>query len=313
MVASNHSLEHEEAGEMRIPRRFLPPTTLLTAFEAAARTGSFTRAGLELDLTQSAVSRQIRALEEQLGASLFVRERQSARLTQAGECYARDIRAALRHIGGASMGIRANPQGYTLNLAVLPSFAGRWLMPRIGRYFASDPGITIHFFSRSEPFDFDNEAFDAAIHFGRPPWRDANSVEFLKETVVPMTSPALARQYSLRGPADLLSAPLLVLSSRPDAWERWFQANEVFCDTVHGPVFDQFETIGRAARAGLGVGLLPEFLFTEELQRGELVPVTDSRGESLESYHFAWPTSKAANKSIASFRDWLLGEASKDG
>lgn len=296
---------------MRIPRRFLPPTALLMAFEAAARTGSFTRAADELNLTQSAVSRQIRALEDQLGAELFVRERQSVRLTEAGEGYAREIRAALRHIGGASLSIRATPNKASLNLAILPTFGGRWLMPRIGGFLQAHPDITVHFFTRMEPFEFEAEPFDAAIHFGHPAWRNADSIQLMRETVLPLAAPSLARGARYESAEDLLAAPLLHLSSRPDAWERWFGANGVYCEVLHGSVFDQFETIAQAARAGLGVALLPQFLFTEEVERGALVPVWRAPMESDEGYHLVWPTSKADNRALRVFRDWIRREAAE--
>ncbi|GGE01354.1 hypothetical protein GCM10011390_20280 [Aureimonas endophytica] len=133
---------------MQTPRRLLPSIGLLSAFEASARTGSFTAAARELNLTQSAISRQIRALEEQLGVELFLRERQTVRLTPAGEAYARDIREALRRISAASLNLRANPFGGTLNLAILPTFGTRWLAPRLPDFLARHPGITINLATR---------------------------------------------------------------------------------------------------------------------------------------------------------------------
>jgi DNA-binding transcriptional LysR family regulator len=298
---------------MKIPRRFLPPTAVLAAFEAAARTGSFTRAAEEVDLTQSAVSRQIRGLEEQLGAELFVRERQAVRLTQAGECYAREVRSALRHIGGASMSIRANPAGTSLSLAVLPAFGNRWLIPRVGRFLAAHPDITIHFHTRAEPFEFEREPFDAAIHYGHPAWLNAESVPLMNEFVTPMASPEVANARAYGGPEDLLAAPLLVLSSRADGWERWFATHGVFYNAIYGPVFDQFETLARAALAGLGVALLPTFLFEEEVRRGALVPLLDMKTQSEDGYHFVWPTNKGANRTMLVFRDWIVREAQQSG
>ena len=112
---------------MQIPRRLLPPIHALHAFEAAARTGSISNAARELDLTQSAVSRQIKGLEDQLGLELFVRDKQTIRLTLAGQSYARDIREALRRVSTASLNIRANPLGGSLTLGILPTFGTRWL------------------------------------------------------------------------------------------------------------------------------------------------------------------------------------------
>src|SRR6478609_3312214 len=138
---------------MLTSRRFLPSTALLSAFEAVSRTGSVTAAAKELDLTQSAVSRQIKTLEEQLGVELFIRERQTVRLTLAGDGYAREIREALRRISSASLNLRANPYGGTLNLAILPTFGTRWLAPRLGRFLSQNPGVTINLVTRLSPFD----------------------------------------------------------------------------------------------------------------------------------------------------------------
>jgi DNA-binding transcriptional LysR family regulator len=306
-------LVHTDTGyHMIIPRRFLPPTAMLAAFEAAARTGSFTQAAAELNFTQSAISRQIRALEDRLGAELFVRDRQKVILTGAGLSYAREIREALRHIGAASLAIKANPHVMTLNLAMPPTFGGRWLMPRIQSFFSGNPDVTINFSSRTTIFDFQSESFDCAIYFGHPEWSGAESLPLMGETVAPMGSPTLAATHSFDNPEDLLSAPLLILSSRVDSWERWFLANGVSYDPITGPVFDQFETMACAARAGLGIALLPCFLFAEEVARGDLVPVLDTVTPSEDHYHFVWPQGRRDNPAMALFRDWIMREISAE-
>ena len=170
---------------MLLTHRFLPPMSLLRAFESAARHQSFTAAAAELHLTQSAVSRQIRALEELLHSNLFVRERQTVRLTLAGEAYALEIRASLMRISSATLGFRANPKGGTLNLAILPTFGTRWLAPRLPSFLAEHPGITLNLTTRLSRFDFELEAVDAAIHFGLPNWPGAELELLMSETVVP--------------------------------------------------------------------------------------------------------------------------------
>lgn len=294
---------------MVIPRRFLPPTAMLAAFEAAARTGSFTQAAAELKLTQSAVSRQIRALEERLGADLFVRDRQKVVLTGAGLSYAREIREALRHIGNASMAIKANPSLMTLNLALLPAFGARWLMPRIQSFIAAHPDVTINFSTRIAPFDFQVEPFDAAIHFGHPAWIGTESIPLMGENLVPVASQPFANEHSFASPEDLLAAPLLILTTRSDAWERWFLANGVPYDAITGALFDQFDLMACAARAGLGIALLPEFLFVEEIERRDLVPVLDNQTASEDRYHFVWPQSRRDNPAMILFREWIAAEA----
>ncbi|HCJ72137.1 MAG TPA: LysR family transcriptional regulator, partial [Agrobacterium sp.] len=248
------------------PRRFLPSLSLLAAFEAASRTGSVTAAARELGLTQGAVSRQILALEEQLGVALFLRERQTIRLTRAGEGYGREIREALRRISTASLNLRANPDGGTLNLGVLPSFGTRWLVPRLPAFIARHPGISVNLLTRSSLFDFKTDTVDAAIHFGLPHWPGTELVFLMHEKIVAVCSPAFKTRHRFSTPDDLLHVPLLHMTTRPDAWEQWFRSHGVVFDNVHGMLFDQFTTIAEAASAGLGVSLIPAFMIEEELR-----------------------------------------------
>ncbi|WP_310385168.1 LysR substrate-binding domain-containing protein [Rhizobium sp. 1399] len=294
---------------MLSPRRFLPSISHLAAFEAVARTGSVTSAARELDLTQSAVSRQIKALEEQLGVELFLRERQTVRLTLAGDAYAREIREALRRISSASLNLRANPHGGTLNLAILPTFGTRWLAPRLGRFLATNPGVTINLVTRLSSFDFRLDSIDAAIHFGHPHWPGAELAFLMSERTLPACSPDFLKHNAISRAEDLLTAPLLHLTTRPDAWERWFADNGVVFESVHGMLFDQFATAAQAAIAGLGVALLPTFLIQEELKRGDLIPAVDREMESRERYYLAFPPERADYAPLAAFRDWIVSEA----
>ncbi|MBW9114292.1 LysR family transcriptional regulator [Rhizobium cauense] len=290
-------------------RRFLPSTSLLLAFESVSRTGSVTAAARELDLTQSAVSRQIKALEEQLGVELFVRERQTVRLTLAGDAYAREIREALRRISSASLNLRANPHGGTLNLAILPTFGTRWLAPRLGRFLAANPGVTINLVTRLSPFDFRLDSIDAAIHFGHAHWPGAELTFLMSEKTVPACSPEFRRRHAISAAEDLLEVPLLHLTTRPDAWEQWFAGNGVNFRTVHGMLFDQFATAAQAAMAGLGVALLPTFLIQDELKRGDLTAAVDREMESTERYYLAYPTERADYAPLEAFRSWIVEEA----
>ncbi|MDM9624347.1 LysR family transcriptional regulator [Rhizobium sp. S152] len=290
-------------------RRFLPSTALLSAFEAVSRTGSVTAAAKELDLTQSAVSRQIKTLEEQLGVELFIRERQTVRLTLAGDGYAREIREALRRISSASLNLRANPHGGTLNLAILPTFGTRWLAPRLGRFLAANPGVTINLVTRLSSFDFRLDSIDAAIHFGHPLWPGAELTFLMSEKTVPACSPDFRDRHDISQPSDLVDVPLLHLTTRPDAWEQWFADNEVPPQTVHGMLFDQFATAAQAAIAGLGVALLPTFLIEDELKRGDLVAAVNREMESKERYYLAFPAERADYAPLSAFRDWIVREA----
>lgn len=281
--------------------------SLLCAFEAAARHQSFTAAAAELHLTQSAVSRQIRALEDRLGAELFVRERQTVRLTAAGQAYAQEIRGSLMRIANATLSFRTNPQGGQLNLAILPTFGTRWLAPRLRQFFSAQPGITINLTTRLSQFDFQLEAVDAAIHFGQPHWPGAELEFLMSETVVPACSPQMWQQHQFAQPQDLMKAPLLHLTSRPDAWRRWFEHQGSRVSETPGMLLDQFATAAQAATAGVGIALLPKFLITRELANGDLVHALPGypEMESAERYYLAWPSNRTDYPPLQVFRDWL--------
>lgn len=304
------------------PRRFLPSFSLLSAFEAAARTGSVTAAAKELGLTQSAVSRQISTLEKQLGAALFLRERQTIRLTLAGDIYAREVREALRRISNASLNLRANPSGGTLNLAILPFFGTRWLTPRISRFFDACPGMTVNFITRIEPFDFRLDSVDAAIHFGpahfgaaqfgKGNWPGADLTPLMDEKVQPACSPAFKARHGLRSSSDMLAAPLLHLDTRPDGWELWFRQNRIDFDSLHGMLFDQFMPMMEAAISGLGIALLPRFLVEREFQDGLLVPAVEAPPIETGRYYLAYPPDRGTYPPLAAFRNWITGEIDTD-
>jgi LysR family glycine cleavage system transcriptional activator len=292
------------------PRRFLPSLSLLAAFEAASRTGSVTAASRELGLTQGAVSRQILALEEQLGAALFVRERQTIRLTLSGEAYAREIREGLRRISTASLNLRANPHGGTLNVAVLPTFGTRWLVPRLPDFMEKHPGISVNLVTRLSPFDFRLDSIDAAIHFGLPHWPGAELVLLKHETLVPVCSSGFMQKHEIAKPEDLLRVPLLHMTTRPDAWEKWFTAQGVVFDNIHGMLFDQFTTVAKAACVDLGAALLPSFLIAEELQSGQLVEAVSGSIENGEAYYLACMPDRMAYPPLEAFRKWIVSQSS---
>lgn len=291
---------------MAIARRFLPSTTLLCSFEASARHKSFTAAANELCLTQSAVSRHIRALEVHLGAELFVRDRQAVFLTKAGEAYAREICEALHHISAATLAFRANPIGGTVNLGVLPTLSTQWLIPKLGGFKALHPNITVNLYTRLQPFEFSGENLDAAIHFGEAEWPGAEISFLMEDRVIPVCSPSLFEKIKSSKCNDLATVPLLHLVSRPDAWERWFEAQKIYRPSLHGPLFDQFSFVVSAALYGDGVALIPQILIERELKNGQLFELPANPLESEGSYYLVNPTSRGLTNSFMIFKKWLL-------
>lgn len=287
-------------------RRFLPSTSMLLAFDMAARTGSFTSAARELNLTQGAVSKQIIALEELLGVELFERAHHTVTLTDAGRTYAKEIRTALDQILSATMRVIAHPAGGTLNLAVLPTFGTRWLMPRLPGFLAEHPGVTINFVTKLSPFDFRAEPLDAAIHFGTPGWPNAECTYLMGEEIVPVCSQEFLQAHPLDQPEDLAGVPLLHISSRPHSWTNWFHDQGIEKEESEGMYFEQFLTAAQAAVAGLGAVLLPRFLIEKELERGELVEILDLPLRREQGYYLVVPDENADFAPVVAFREWLL-------
>ncbi|MER9027567.1 LysR family transcriptional regulator [Mesorhizobium sp. M0674] len=297
---------------MNVQRRLLPSTSALAAFEAVARLGSFTAAAQELDLTQGAVSRQIALLEEQFGRRLFERDSRNVRLSTAGEIYAEAVRAALGQLRDAALGLMSNRHSGMLNLAILPTFGTRWLMPLIPDFVAENPDITINFVTRIGRFDFARERLDAAIHHGQPDWPDADSTLLMRETVMPVVSPDFLASRDITTAADISRLPLLHMATRPGAWGEWFEEQGLSAAIGPGMQFEQFGTVAQACMAGLGVALLPQVLIAGELQRGQLVPAPGQPMQSRSAYYLVVPNDKRGHPPVVSFRDWLLGQVDKE-
>ena len=274
---------------------FLPPVADLLAFEAAARHASISRAAEELHLTQSAVSRQVRQLEAQLGQALFTRVRQRVVLTDAGRLYAADVRAVLQQLGAATQKAMALADGGgLLHLAVLPTLGARWLVPRLPAFAALHPELTVNLSARGEPFDFAQEPFDAAIHYGAPHWAGAVCDYLMHEEVVPVCSPALRTRHRIETPADVAGLTLLHQTTRPMLWADWFEQEGVPApQALRGPRFEQFAMIAQAAISGLGVALLPRFLMEEELASGALVELPGGVLTSSDAYYLVVPLARA--------------------
>ncbi|MGB3314617.1 MAG: LysR family transcriptional regulator [Albidovulum sp.] len=294
---------------MATPRRLLPSISLLAAFESVVRTGSTLAAARDLDLTQGAVSRLIQNLEAQLGVTLFLRERRRLIPTDHALAYARDVVKALDLISRGSMRVRSNTGGGTLSLAILPTFGTRWLAPRLPRFLADHPGITINLGTRLKPFDFEEEGFDAAIHFGAENWAGTGSVKLFDERLVACSAPRFLSDHPVEEPADLIGLPLLQLETRPNAWGAWFAHHGVDRRVGQGMLFDQFAPMIQAVIHGLGVALLPEFLAKPELADGRLVEVYGGPVRGEGSYYLVWPSVGAWYPPLQAFRDWLVAEA----
>ena len=292
---------------MIAPRRFLPSVTALLAFEAVARLGSATQAAHELSLTQSAISRQLKTRETQLGVALLDRQGRQLVLTEAGKDYDTKVRDILNRLAQASIAARTNPRGGALNLAILPAFGMHWLAPRLRGFAQAHPEVTVNLSTRLHPFAIQQSQFDAAIHFGREDWPGVSYLPLMPETVVPVCAPDILNE-PLKDPSHILRFPLLHLDTRPRGWARWLAALGVRDEPPPGMMFDQFSTMAQAAIHGLGIALLPTFFAEPYLDDGQLVLASAQSTQSIGSYYLVWSDSGPESAALQSFKSWLTGE-----
>lgn len=293
---------------MNLTRRLTPDLTKLQAFECAARHANFTLAAKELNLTQSAVSRQIKDLEAQLGVALFERVRQRVFLSGAGRRFLPEVRRLLAQTEESMLRVMSSPHGSALTLAVPPTFGTRWLVPRLPRFLALHPRVVVHIASRSEPFDFEGTSFDAAIYAGAPIWAQATCRFVCREEILPVASPALLTAGEDRL-ARIEAGPFLHIDTRARAWSDWFERVRGGEPSIHrGHRFDQFGMMIEAAVAGMGFALLPRYLIEAELDRGLLAVAADMPLPTQTSYHLAVPDRATENPLVEEFYGWMTAE-----
>lgn len=288
-------------------RRQIPSLSSLQAFEASARRSSFTLAAADLSLTQSAVSRQVITLERLLGVRLFKREAKALVLTDAGASFLDAITPALNSLEAAAISAAAGRRGRggVLELAVSPTFATRWLIPRLPDFLRSHRAITVNLTTRIDRFDFAESSVHAAIQYGESNWPGAQCDALMGEEVVTVCSPKIKKH--LRHPRDLGRYSLLHLRTRPHAWRDWFESvGEQGVNADVGPRFELFSMVAQAAAASLGVAVVPRFLVIEELRARQLVEAFPHRLHSRFAYCLAYPPSRTRYPPLMAFRAWLL-------
>jgi len=292
---------------MIAPRRFLPSISSLLAIEAVDRLGTAIAAAEELSLSHSAVSRQLKVLEDQLGVAMLVRDGRGLALTKAGARYAGSVRQLLNDLAIASLELKASGNRNSLNLAVLPAFAMYWLTPRLKRFCARHSDIYINQRTRLSPFDMSLEDFDAAIHFGARDWAGVEYLELAREKVIPVCAASQA-PATIPDVNDLLEAPLLHLDSRPGAWEEWFARKGLTATRLRGMLFDQFANLAAATAAGLGISLMPHYLAEPEIAAGRLAPLDRGYSPANGAYYLVWPAGAPPADALSALLEWLTLE-----
>lgn len=295
-------------------RRKLPSSAALIAFEAAARHQSFTKAATELAVTQSAICRQIASLERFLGVALFHRNRRGVVITEAGHRYSRCVATRLDDIERDTLDLMATgargEAGGAIELAVVPSFATHWLMPRMPRFRDLHPGIEVHMSARTRPFLFADSGLDAAIHAGVDVWPGTAGQLLMPELMIAVASPALLRGRKRWRPDQIASLPLLQASTRPYAWRHWFKSLGVSAaNDLAGPRMELFSMLTEAAAQGLGAALVPRMLVEHELARGRLVQVLEHPFRSDRRYWLMHPEHRPKSPALIALAAWLDDEA----
>ena len=287
----------------------LPSLNALRAFIAVARHGGVSRASEELNLTHSAVSHQIRSLQDELGVPLFNKVGRGLGLTPEGNRFAARVEAAFGEIEDAAYELRAN-QHKRLNVSTISSFAACWLLPRLGDFIASCPDIDVEVHSTNTPTSLASGEGDVQIGFGTGPYPGMFSELLLRDWLFPVCSPEFARHYDLHDGAWNDRAPLMHSSYEP--WSRWFAAARMAVrDAEHGILFDNSALILQAAIKGQGLGLVRLSLAHDDLVAGRLVRPFSAYVESPMSYFFLCRQERVESPPVARFRAWIKGQMAR--
>ncbi|MBI1777796.1 MAG: transcriptional regulator GcvA [Proteobacteria bacterium] len=299
--------------------RRLPPLNALRAFEAAARHLSFVKAANELHVTPAAIGHQVRQLEAILGTPLFRRVNRTLLLTDAGQACLPGIRDGFQRLSEAIESIDAVGRAGVLTVSVAPSFAAKWLVPRLDRFQDEHPDLDVRVSASMQLVDFARDDVDVAIRYGAGQYPDLVVERLLPETVLPVCAPELLQgQQPLRSPADIRFHTLLHDdSSEDDAtcpdWRMWLKAAKVEgVDWARGPRFNQSSLVLEAATRGRGVALAKAQLAADDLASGRLIRPFEAGSVILGfAYFIVYPPSKTSQQKITLFRNWLHSEAQR--
>ena len=288
-------------------RRRIPSITALLCFEAAARTENFAQAAKDLNMTQSALSRQIQTFETFIKQQLFTRVKQRVKLTSAGKTLISKLTPQLEQIEVTLLKIRSHGdlEG-ALNIGTYPTFGSRWLMPKLMEISQKLPGFTLNTITYLANKDIDPSLIDIAIVQGDPPWKDYRADYFFSETLVVIAN----SESDIVGggdPMSLLEQRILQHTTRLESWKIWLNSQE--CELqkpIIGPMFSQFEMLIDAVKGGHGIAVVPKLLVEKELIEGKLVLAHPHEHTPESAYYLLTPNVKVGTPKIERIRKWLL-------
>ena len=286
----------------------LPSLNGLRAFEAAARHMSFTLAASELNVTQTAISHQIRRLEEELGIRLFVRQNRALSLTPEAKEYLPGIRAAFNDLRLATDRLLRKDDGNVLTVSTLASLAAKWLLPRISDFQEKHPGIDVRITTSTALVDFKSGGVDAAIRYGRGQWPGLRADWLMADRMFPVCSPELLKRKPLRKPEDLANHVLLHSSSgNDDDWRLWLTAAGLPANLSRQPgvTFDLMFMTVQAAIDGLGVAMGRTSYVQDDIKKGRLVVPFEIELPVDAGFYLVSPEARADTPKLSTFRKWL--------
>jgi LysR family transcriptional regulator, glycine cleavage system transcriptional activator len=290
--------------------RRLPNLAALRAFEAAARHENFSRAAEEIFVTHGAISHQVRALEEELGVTLFARHGKRIAITPEGQHFAATLRRALTDIAEAAEALKASSRQKRLTVTALPSFAARWLSPRLGQFIERYPDLEVMLQSSGFLTDFVKESVDLGIRFGRGNYPGLVVEKVMDDYYYPVASPGFNGGKLPKTPQKLAQSTLLRCEGEP--WVPWFQAAGVDApEPSGGLVFGDSSMLVRAAAEGHGIALARHAIAATEIASGELICLFDIAVKCQNSYYFVCPPASLQKPQVQAFRTWLFDEIAK--
>lgn len=285
----------------------LPPLTTLPVLEAAARLQSFSAAAAELNVTHGAISHQIRSLEENVGVALFARQGRRVVLTAEGAAFAESIRAALGTVSDAVEALNPIARERKLNISVLPSFASRWLMPRLGKFLEANPDYQISVEANQTRSNFTTDGVDVAIRFGVGPWPGMHSQRLAGDSYFLVCSPHFRGGKLPTEPSQLAGLPLFRNDS--GLWEKWFAAAGLqMAAPATGIDYNDAALFLQQAINGDGIALARRSLIADDFTNGKLVKLFDIEVASENNYHLVCLPQNANNRKVRAFRDWIINE-----
>ena len=284
----------------------------LRAFEAASRHSSFTSAARELFITQGAVSRHVSTLEKWLEVQLFSRKSRGIELTPKGQVFFRLVRGALDQLEYAARQLQQRPDEKTLRLKLPPTFAIRWLVPRLARFHARNPDIDVQITTSHQPVDFNREDVDACIHSDTRPPANAHFRRLFGERLLPVCSPALSGAR-LDCAQDLERHVLICSLNRPRDWPTWLAAAGITdIDGNNGIKLENSALTYQAAIDGLGVVIAQRSFVLDDLRAGRLIAPLNLEVPGDGSYYLCYPAERSRSQAVSAFEEWVVGEVMDD-